>query len=64
MHAHCDHCKYVAYLSQRHAPSYDLLVVGGGIVGMATARELALRYPEMSIALVEKEPRLGEHSQL
>ncbi|XP_064402645.1 L-2-hydroxyglutarate dehydrogenase, mitochondrial-like [Halichondria panicea] len=44
---------------QRHAPSYDLLVVGGGIVGMATARELALRYPEMSIALVEKEPRLA-----
>ena len=38
---------------------YDLVVVGGGIVGLATARETALRYPQMKIALVEKEPRLG-----
>ncbi len=39
--------------------TYDLLVVGGGIVGMATAREVALRYPNMSVCLVEKEDRLG-----
>ncbi len=39
--------------------TYDLVVVGGGIVGLATARETALRYPHMKIALVEKEPRLG-----
>ena len=35
------------------------MVVGGGIVGMATAREIALRHPRMSIAVLEKENRLG-----
>ena len=39
---------------------YDLVVVGGGIVGMATAREVSLRHPTMRIAVVEKEKKLGE----
>ena len=39
--------------------SYDLVVLGGGIVGLATAREVALRHPAMKIALVEKERKLG-----
>ena len=38
---------------------YDLVVVGGGIVGLATAREVALRHPNKHIALVEKEQQLG-----
>ena len=38
---------------------YDLVVVGGGIVGLATARETAIRHPNMRIALVEKEEQLG-----
>ena len=38
---------------------YDLVVVGGGIVGMATAREIALRHPKMNIAVLEKENHLG-----
>ena len=38
---------------------YDLVIVGGGIVGLATARELALRYPGMKLALLEKEQSLG-----
>lgn len=39
---------------------YDLVVVGGGIVGLATAREMAIRYPHKKIALVEKEKQLGK----
>jgi len=46
---------------EKGAPScYDLVVVGGGIVGLATAREIALRHPKMSIAVVEKEKELGQ----
>ena len=48
-------------IGANHTP-YDLVVVGGGIVGMATAREVALRHPTMKIAVVEKEKKLGGSS--
>ena len=38
---------------------HDVVIVGGGIVGMATARELLMRHPALSIAVVEKEKGLG-----
>ncbi|MDO6706189.1 L-2-hydroxyglutarate oxidase [Photobacterium sp. 1_MG-2023] len=40
---------------------YDFLVIGGGIVGVATACELQRRYPDQSILLIEKEPALARH---
>ena len=40
---------------------YDVVVVGGGIVGVACARELSLRYPGKKIAIVEKENELGKY---
>jgi L-2-hydroxyglutarate oxidase len=40
---------------------YDLVVVGGGIIGLATARELRRRFPDASIALLEKEPAVAAH---
>ncbi len=43
------------------ATRVDLLVIGGGIIGLATARELANRYPARSISLVEKERELASH---
>ena len=36
-------------------------MVGGGIVGCATAREMLERHPEMKIAVVEKEKALAMH---
>lgn len=36
-------------------------VVGGGIVGLAIARELGLRRPHARVVVVEKEDRLGAH---
>lgn len=40
---------------------YDLTVVGGGIVGVASAREILLRHPQLKIAIVEKERKLAFH---
>ena len=38
---------------------YDIVVVGGGIVGLATARELLLRYPGLHLAVLEKDRTVG-----
>src|SRR6266516_6200746 len=40
---------------------YDLVVVGGGIIGLATARELRRRFPDASILVVEKERAWALH---
>lgn len=40
---------------------YDFLVIGGGIVGVSTAWQLQIRYPDKSILLLEKEARLAKH---
>ena len=40
---------------------FDFVVIGGGIVGTATAYKLSLKFPEKTIALVEKEQALGSH---
>lgn len=38
-----------------------MVVVGGGIVGVASARELISRHPTLKVAVVEKENRLAAH---
>jgi len=40
---------------------YDIAVVGGGIVGLATSRELLNRHPQLKLANVEKEPGYNKH---
>ena len=40
---------------------YDFIVVGAGIVGLATAYKLQLKFPEKTIAVLEKEPEVGMH---
>jgi len=40
---------------------FDIVVIGGGIVGTATAREMAIRFPNLKLAVVEKEDRLAAH---
>jgi L-2-hydroxyglutarate oxidase LhgO len=39
----------------------DVAIVGGGIVGLATARAILETAPRARLALLEKEPRLGAH---
>src|SRR6185369_4013108 len=36
-------------------------MLGGGIVGLATAYNLTQRYPELSLRVIEKEPDVGAH---
>lgn len=40
---------------------YDVCVVGGGIVGLATAREILNRFPNKRVAVVEKESEVAHH---
>jgi len=40
---------------------YDIIVVGAGIIGAATAYKMQLKYPDKSIALLEKEATIGLH---
>ncbi|MGH9095450.1 MAG: L-2-hydroxyglutarate oxidase, partial [Acidimicrobiales bacterium] len=39
----------------------DVIVIGGGIVGLATARELLLRRPGLDVVVLEKEAAPGTH---
>ncbi len=41
--------------------SSEILIVGGGIVGLATARAISQRYPDKHITLLEKESTLAYH---
>jgi len=39
----------------------DVAIVGGGIVGLATAWQLGERYPRLRVLVLEKEAEVGEH---
>jgi (S)-2-hydroxyglutarate dehydrogenase len=40
---------------------FDVVVVGGGILGLATARAIVEARPDLRLAIVEKEPELATH---
>lgn len=39
----------------------DVIVIGGGIVGLAAALEITRRYPHLRLLLLEKEDRVAQH---
>jgi L-2-hydroxyglutarate oxidase LhgO len=41
--------------------SFDIVVIGGGCVGLATAYKINSRYPHLKIAVLEKENRVSAH---
>jgi len=41
--------------------TFDFVLIGGGIVGTATAYKLSLKFPGKTIALIEKEKYLASH---
>ncbi len=40
---------------------FDVIVIGAGIVGLATAYKLLLRFPSMRVAVLEKETSVASH---
>lgn len=40
---------------------YDLAVIGAGILGLGTAREVLRRHPDLRVVVIDKEPRIGVH---
>ncbi len=41
--------------------TYDVVVVGAGIIGLASARELLRRHPGLRLTVLDKEPAIGCH---
>jgi L-2-hydroxyglutarate oxidase len=41
--------------------SFDIVVIGGGIVGLSTAMQLCRTFPRLRLLLVEKEDRVARH---
>ena len=39
----------------------DVIIIGGGIIGLATAHELSRLHPYLSLTLLEKEEKLAQH---
>lgn len=48
-------------MAQQSSKHYDLVVIGGGIVGLSTAWQLLQKYPHWRIAILEKESAVAQH---
>ena len=42
--------------------NFDYLVIGAGVVGLSISRELKMRFPTASVAVLEKESEVGTHA--
>jgi (S)-2-hydroxyglutarate dehydrogenase len=41
--------------------SFDITIIGGGIVGLSVAMEMTRRFPHLRLVLLEKESRIAQH---
>ncbi|XP_069591420.1 L-2-hydroxyglutarate dehydrogenase, mitochondrial isoform X2 [Ranitomeya imitator] len=48
-------------LGLRCHSTYDIVIVGAGIVGLASARQLILSHPNLRFAILEKENEIASH---
>src|SRR3990170_4467024 len=53
--------RLVRFSSAMDDGRFDVVVVGGGIVGLATAYRLLQRRPDLRLAVLEREPELAFH---
>ena len=49
---------YLAHMPDQHV---DLTIIGGGIVGLATAMQCAASFPTLRVLVLEKERAVGQH---
>nr|HMT28843.1 FAD-dependent oxidoreductase [Bacteroidia bacterium] len=42
-------------------PHYDIIVMGGGIVGLASAYKINLKFPNLKVLVLEKEDHVAAH---
>jgi len=40
---------------------YDIVVIGGGVVGLSVAREATRQFPRMRVVVLEKEAKVSSH---
>jgi L-2-hydroxyglutarate oxidase LhgO len=52
---------YIVPIDREPPRQCDVVVVGAGIVGLAVARELALRHDGIDVVVLEREPRIAAH---
>jgi 2-hydroxyglutarate dehydrogenase len=53
--------RFAAPVSAAPPPTTQLAIVGGGILGLALARELLRRHPQTSLVVLEKEAEVATH---
>ena len=41
--------------------NYDIAIIGGGILGLATAMRLTQDFPHYKVVVIEKEDKIAEH---
>lgn len=42
--------------------NFDIVILGGGIVGLSLAHQIIASYPDLSVSIIEKESQFGLHS--
>lgn len=59
----CDYNRLVERNQGESVPdaAFDVIIIGGGIVGLATGRELLQRFPDYKLLIVEKEQAVAAH---
>ena len=55
-------CEHNAGDDDKMKKNVDFLVVGGGVMGVALAREIRRRSPRAAVLLIEKEPAVARHA--
>ena len=48
-------------IEMKERNGFDVIVIGGGIIGLASAYKIQMQWPDIRIAVLEKEDRLAAH---